>query len=60
MSGFGGGCCAGCGKSLGTGSRTEVDKPAYFKCIKCGLIYCSDCWEPDFVELCPRCSNKCR
>ncbi len=50
------GYCVGCGRKLGSRVKEGKESPvSYTKCIRCGLKYCSDCWQPDFIEVCPRC-----
>jgi hypothetical protein len=43
--------CAGCGK--------QVTGVSFIKCIRCGREYCEECWQDDFLEVCPRCSRVC-
>lgn len=55
---FDSGFCTKCGKKLDSTDGKD-DRAAYSKCIRCGLKYCCECWEPDFMEVCPKCGCGC-
>ncbi|PKM82335.1 MAG: hypothetical protein CVU89_04850 [Firmicutes bacterium HGW-Firmicutes-14] len=60
MTGFKTHMCAKCGKKLEGANNGNGNSPLYNRCIKCGLKYCYECWQPEFIEVCPRCCGSCQ